>query len=850
MNSPTILGIRPAMLLRVYWWRLRRYTAQEMLACSGIAAGVALVFGVTLANTSILTSAEQVLRGLAGSATLQLAARSPDGFEQRLATRAGALPGVKVAAPLLRENEVIIGPAGRQTIQLVGLTPSVIALNGAATQDLGAGAALLSGGVGISSGVAEAIGARSGDTVTLLTGAGARRAVVRVVLGPETIGGATATGPLVVSLLSVAQQLTGRPGRVTQVLIEPSRGQQALVAAELERLAGGRLNVAGAERELTLLREAAKPTSQSTSLFAAISLIVGFLLALNAVLLTVPQRRRFIADLRLQGFDPRQVLLILCFEALALALIASMLGVILGYVLSHTLFQQVPAYLTFAFLVGPQQTVHLSTVLLAFGCGVLATLLASLPPMLDLRGGRPVDAVFRETEGSEGMGRGTVRRFALVGLALVLVVTVLVLLAPALTIVGLVLLAFAALCLIPAVAQIVVEGLARLVEHIRGGMLFVAVTELRASTTRSMALAGVAALAIYGSVSIGGARHDLTRGLNTAVTQYLSSAEIWVTRGASVFTTESFQAAGTVAEVARAQGVVSVRVYQGGLLDVGKRRLWIRARSPRDEPILQSSQMLQGDFAHASALIREGSGAAVSQGFASERHLRLGESFTLPTPTGPARFILAAITTNTGWAPGAITINTTQYARYWKSTDPAALEVNLKPGVRPTVARRSIEAALGRDPALRVQTDREREAELDANARQGLRTLGEISTLLLIAAALAVACALSAAIWQRRPRLASLNIAGLNYRQLWQALLLESTIVLAVGCIVGALLGVYGHALANRFLQLTTGFPAPFSAGGPQIFLTLTLVGGIALAVIALPGLAAARVSPRAGFKD
>ena len=850
MKSPTILGIRPTMLLRVYWWRLRRYPAQELFACSGIAAGVALVFGVTLANSSILTSAEAVLRGLTGSATVQLAARSSDGFQERLATSAGELRGVRVAASLLRENEVIAGPAGRRAIQLVGLTPSVIALGGSATQDLGAGAALLSGGVGISSGVARAIGARSGDTVTLLTGAGLRRVVVRVVLGAETIGSATASSPVAVSLLSVAQRLTGRPGRVTQVLISPEPGKQSLVTSELERLANGHVDVSSPQRELMLLREAAKPTSQSTSLFAAISLIVGFLLALNAVLLTVPQRRRFIADLRLQGFDPRQVLLILCFEALALALIASLLGVALGYVLSHTLFDQVPAYLTFAFLVGPQQSVHLSTLILALGCGILAALAASLPPMLDLRSGRPADAVFREAEGSEGMGRGAVYRLALTGLALVVAVTILVLLAPALTIVGLVLLAFAALCLIPAVAQVVVEGLARLVEHIRGGMLFVAVTELRASTTRSMALAGVAALAIYGSVSIGGARQDLTRGLNAAVTQYLASADIWVTRGESVFTTESFHAGTAVDKLARIGGVSSVRVYQGGLLDVGKRRLWIRARSPQDEPILQSSQMLHGDFARAQQLIRSGAWAAVSEGLASERHLRLGQSFTLPTPSGPARFSLAAITTNAGWAPGAVTINTTQYARYWHSRDPAALEVNLKSGARPAVVRQSIQAALAGNGALRVQTVPEREAELDANARQGLRALGEISTLLLIAAALAVACALSAAIWQRRPRLASLNIAGLNYRQLWQALLIESTIVLAVGCIVGALLGLYGHALANRFLQLTTGFPAPFSVGWVQVLLTLALVGGIALTVIALPGLAAARVSPRAGFKD
>ncbi len=60
--------------------------------------------------------------------------------------------------------------------------------------------------------------------------------------------------------------------------------------------------------------------------------------------------------------------------------------------------------------------------------------------------------------------------------------------------------------------------------------------------------------------------------------------------------------------------------------------------------------------------------------------------------------------------------------------------------------------------------------------------------------------------------------------------------MLIIGCLDGAVLGVYGHALADRWLRLTTGFPAPFGAGLPQVFLTFVIVAGIALAVVALPG--------------
>jgi putative ABC transport system permease protein len=847
--NPPILGVRVSMLLRFYGWRLRRHTAQELLAGGGIAVGVALVFGVLIANSSLVGSASQLVHGLAGSARFQLAARSSAGFDERLTAAAARLPGVEVAAPLLRENVAIVGPDGRQEIQLIGVTPALSRLGGVAARGLSLGPSLLVDGVTLPIGVANTIGVGLGGNVTLIGDGSVHPTRVAAILNAAAVGSIT-DNYVAVAFMPFAQLFTGRRGTVTQVLVKPRAGAGALVRRELERLADGRLNVEPADNELRLLSEATKPNSQSTTLFAAISVMVGFLLALNAMLLTVPERRRFIADLRMQGFDARQVLLLLGFQALALGVGASLAGIAFGAVLSRTLFHQVPIYLTFAFPISAHQAIHLSTVLLALGCGVLATVLASLLPLLDLRPGRPADAIFREAGDSATLPAGLPASLGAAGLLLLAAVTVLVLFLPNLTIAGGVLLAVATLCLIPACFVAVVRGCALLSERLSGSMLVIAVAELRATATRSIALAGVAGLAVYGSVAIEGARSDLTRGLNQAIVQYLSTAEVWVTTGDNVFTTDSFRAPGAAAAIARLPGVTSVRAYQGGLLDVGDRRLWIRARPPEDTPLLQSSQMVQGDYARASALLRAGGWAAVSNGFASEHDLRVGERFTLPTPSGPVRFAVAAITTNVGWPPGAITINTRDYARYWRTDELAALEVNFAHGVAPAVGRRMVERALGFAPGLRVQTRREREAQFEANAHQAVRSLGEIATLLLIAAGLSVAIALSAAVWQRRARLAALKIQGFDRLQLWRALLLESAILLGVGCFVGAALGVYGHALASRWLRLTTGFPAPFALGELQVLFTFALVMGVAIFVVALPGYTAARVPARASFQE
>jgi putative ABC transport system permease protein len=838
------------MLFYLYRRRLRSHLAQELLAGSGIAVAVALVFGVLVANTSLTSSAGALIQQVIGSARVELTARSAAGFEQRLASEVEHLPGVHSSAAVLRENVSVVGPRGAKALQMLGLTAGIVNLGSLDTKNFGAGGFRFSGGLILPAVVASAIGAEPGSRVTVLAAGGAHSVRVGAVLSGSLFGALTSS-PVAIALLAVAQRLVGLPGRATQVLVQPRPGADRLVTGELRRIADGRLNVAPATNELQLLDQAIKPNSQSTELFSAISVMVGFLLALNAMLLTMPERRRFVADLRMQGYDRWQVLLLLSFQALALGVVASLVGVVLGYALSSEFFHRVPTYLAAAFPIGAKQIVHPRTVLAAFWCGVIATVLASLTPVLDLREGRAVDAVFRESGGrGETIGERATGMLGIAGVSSVAVVTALVLIAPGMTIVGGVALALTTLLLIPAMFAWIARALPWMGDHIRSSALIVAVSELRATSVRSVALAGIAGLAVYGSIAIGGARGDLIRGIDHATTQYFGTADIWVGTGEDIFNVNRFEPRRTAAAIARAPGVASVRSYQGGLLDVGTRRLWIRARSPQDPAMVEASQLLHGDLERVTQLLRHGGWAAVSSAFAGERHLHVGDTFSLPTPSGTATFKTAAIMTNSGWPPGTITINSEDYSRYWQTVDPSALEVNLLPGVSAAAGRRAVTSALGDRPGLSVRTSGERDRQSEASARQGLETLAEISTLLLIAAGLAVASALSAAVWQRRARLASLKIQGYDSRQLWRALLLESAITVGVGCAIGGVVGVYGHALAGRWLTLTTGFPAPFAVAPTQVALTLTLITAVTLAVIAIPGLVASRVPARAGFQD
>jgi putative ABC transport system permease protein len=850
LANPLIFGVRLSVLFGLYRQRLRDHAVAELLAGGGVAVGVALVFGVMVANGSIVDSVRQDVRAVRGSADLALVARAPSTFSRGLADRVAALPAVAGTASLLRQPAVIEGPAGRQRLQFIGINAGLIALNSVAVRNLGAGALLLARGIGLPSSVARAVGAQTGRTVRLVIDGTAKRVLVRAVLNAGAIG-PLAEAPIAVSLLPRAQSLSGSRGAVNEILVKPKPGKKRQAVGELRAIAGAGIDVGDADIELRLAETAAAPVGQSTSLFVAIAAMVGFLLALNAMLLTVPERRRAIADMRVQGYDSRQVLAIAVFQAMALGIGASCVGIAAGEVLVHTIFGDVPSYLATVFPVTDAKNVSVGTVLIAIGCGLLASLLASLSPVFDLRARLPVDAVLsRPGEPGQAIGRATAMSAAMIGLLLVALVSVGVLLDTSVTVLGGVLLALAAICMIPLAFRASSRMLRWVARRYHGGMVAVTAIEMNATATRSVALAGVAALAVYGSIAVGGARGDLLRGLDGAIEQEWGAAPVWVSPDGNIFDADRFRLAhGDL--IARTGGIVTaVHAHQGGFLDLGAHRLWIRAVPPESGAMILSSQLLQGDLRTATGRLRGEGWMAVSGGFAAEHDLHVGEGFSLPTPSGRANLRVAAITTNIGWPSGTITLNTRDYARYWQSTTPTALSLSLRPGVGAAAGRDAVRAALASQPGLLVQTSRERIAEVEHTVHQGLSTLSAIATLLLVTAALALAAALSTAIYQRRARLASLKEQGFDTLQLWRGVLLESAIVLGVGCIDGVVFGVYAHLLADRYLRAIAGFPAPFGLGGAQVALTLLVLLGVALTVIALPGYSAAGVSLRASYQE
>jgi putative ABC transport system permease protein len=843
--------MRPYPLLYLYRRRLRAHAIQELLAGLGVAIAVALVFAVIVANGSIAGSTAEVVHTVTGRASLQLRARGPDGFDERVLARVEALPGVEQAAPALEQTATLLAPNGRRdTLDVVGTDVSLAVLDGLAyTLPV---TALSRQAISLSQASAAQLRIASPELdggappkVSLLIRGHAYRLNVSAVLGHEAAGALSQAQAAVMPLTSL-QRLAGLPRRISRILVETKPGREVSVRSGLGRLAGEQLTVAPADQDVALLRQALRPSDEATALFTVTATVLGLLLAFNAMLLTVPERRLAIADLRVDGVRRTAIVQMVLFEALCLGLLASLVGLLTGYALARGAFHQSPGYLAHIFVLGGGTVIGALPLLVAFAGGVLATCLASAVPLLDLGRGRALDAVqFERGMPGHALGAHTRRRLFAAACAMFALASAVFALAPSAALLASLMLAIATVLAVPLVLAGVLRFAEALAQRSRTlTILPVAVTAQRATTLRSLALVSTGAVAIFGALSLGGSREDLLRGIAASARGYAADADIWVVSPGDNQATVDFAPDHLVARLARVPGVARVRVFQGDFQELGSRRVWLIARPPGTGLAQLKGQMIHGNASVAVTRLGEGGWIVIPQQIAEERHVRVGGRMTLLSPTGAVRLRVAATTTNLGWPTGAVVMSTADYSRRWRTSAPAALAVQLDRGASQRAALAAIVRALGPHSGLEAVSAVTRAARIEATAGEGTGQLGEIAKLLVIGAILAMGAALTSAIWQRRNSLAGLRLEGARPWRLRLILLAESALMLLAGCLTGVVAGIDGQAVINGYLVHSTGFPVAGLDASLRPLEILGLVIAAALLIVAPPAWLASRVSP------
>ncbi|HSB38720.1 MAG TPA: FtsX-like permease family protein [Gaiellaceae bacterium] len=559
--------------------------------------------------------------------------------------------------------------------------------------------------------------------------------------------------------------------------------------------------------------------------FGGIALFVGAFVIFNTLSITVAQRTRELATLRTLGAYRRQVLRVVVLESLALGVLASLIGIGAGIGLARgltalfdalglSLPQSSPVYATRTFVI-------------ALLLGVIVTVLAGLWPAVRATRVPPIAAV-REGAVLERRRRlGPIAGVALFALATALIAyatlggnlgsgKALLALAGG-TLIGLLGVAGFAPALVSLLAKVV--GFPARTIGGSAGKLASSNAVRNPARTASTAAALMIGLALVSFVAVLG--KGVHGSVDRAVRQQIGAD--WVIgskNGWSAFTA----AAGAAAE--RTPGITrstSIRSDRGRVRDANAT---VNGVDPKTVAGLYRFDWRDGSS--EASLARLGDhGALVKRSFASKHGLRLGDAFTLRTPSGKP---LALKVVGVFQPPrvyellGGVVIS--QHA-FDRTFDRPSNQLTLIDG---DVPRTALERSLAAFPDTKIET----EAEYVKSQSSWISTMTNLLYVLLALSVLVslfgMVNTLVLSVFERTRELGMLRAVGLTRRQTRRMVRHESVITALIGASLGLPLGILLAAAVTHAVG-KYGVAFSFPVASIVAFTVTAIVAGILAAV-------------------
>ena len=553
--------------------------------------------------------------------------------------------------------------------------------------------------------------------------------------------------------------------------------------------------------------------STTLLIFAAIALFVGGFTIFNTFSITVGQRTRELALLRIVGASRRQVFRSVLGEAALTGLVASLIGLGLGVLAALGLKALLKAFgiaLPSAPLVFEART---AVVAIVVGVGV--TVIAAILPARRAVRIPPVAALAEQSED----GTGTLRRRRLIG-GLVLAVggvlaIVVGLLGPTIALVGLGALAefAAAAMLIPVLARPLSSALGRPLARLLGppGRLGRENSMRNPRRTAQTAAALMIGIALVSAIAVLGA------SLSTSAKDQVDSA---VTADYLVSGNGGFSKS-VVPAVSRLPGVTTATtVYQGQFEFRGSLATLVAA-TPAGLDQTVNLHLTAGAGAPAMAAGR----LLVDAITASQDHLHVGS-------TVPVRFAQTGTTTmtvggiyETNPLLGHFVTGADFFLSHFDSPLPIGVLLRTAPGtpnLNPTL-NRILNPYANVSSKTRAQFEQSQENSIN-------QTLGLIYVLLALAvlvALIGIVNTLILSVFERTREIGLLRAVGMKRRQVRTMVRAESVIIAVFGAVIGVVIGTaLGVALASSLRNSgVTNLAVP--VGSLILFLVLSALLGL-----------------------
>ncbi|MBW3662878.1 MAG: ABC transporter permease [Actinobacteria bacterium] len=696
------------------------------------------------------------------------------------------------------------------------------------------------GEVTIDAATAELTDYEVGDTVPVLLAGGVEEFELVAITGfgdADNLLGAT----IATFEMQTAQTLLGKEGRFDQIAVRAEEGVDAetLAARIGDAVAGPSVEVVTADAQVAedrqQITEGLSFINVALLAFAGIALFVGAFLIVNTFSIIVAQRTREFALLRAVGASASQVRTAVILEAVAIGVLAGVVGVLAGIGLAQAL-RAIFGAIGIDFPDGGLVLLP-RTVIVSFVIAVLITAVAAVVPAQRASRITPVEAM-RESAGDERerIGRGRTLAGTALGVAGGILVAV-----------GLVLGPGNAIAFVGAGAAAMFVGVSLLAPYVAGPAAAVigalagrtvsgrlgrgnaARNPRRTASTASALMIGVA-LVTFVSIFAASATASVSRLFNEQL-----GADLTV-QSASGFTPIPPGFAAALRELDAVGAVTPVRSATIRI-DGVEGRSNIGAADPVAMPSLIEIGVVEGELADLTTPDT----VLLHEDFAAAEDLVVGDDLDVAFTTGATTTVeVVGIYANEELAAGPLLVSLETLERHVEGAFDLIVVADAAEGVEVEDARVAIGAVANDFPGVVVRDQAQLREQSQEQVDQLLNIMIGLLMLALIIALIGIVNTLALSVFERTREIGLLRAVGMERRQVRRMVRWEAVIVAVFGAVLGVTVGAFfGWAVVTSLAD--EGLPVlEFPVGRLLVYVIVAALAGVLAAVF--PARRAARL--------
>lgn len=690
---------------------------------------------------------------------------------------------------------------------------------------------------------------RLGQRLLIGTGAGAARPFTLV--GDVRFGNVTSIGgaALIVTPLRDAQKLTGKLGKYDQISVAAQSGvsQSELAQRIQQRIPRNLRPTVKVATENKNVSDQAGAIAQALNFitiallaFGGIAVFVGAFIIFNTFSITVAQRIREFAMLRTLGATRGQILRSVLLEAMLIGLVASIVGLVAGLGIARGLTALFTAFNidlpTTSLIFQPR------TAIIGILTGTLVTVLAGLIPAIRATNVPPIAALREGATLPHSRFSRFVPYLAVlcllggVGLLLVGIFGSFSQTGPRLSVIGL-----GALLLFLGMAMIApkfvgpfgkvlgwpIERLTRIT-----GRLAVENVVRNPTRTAVTAAALMIGLTLVGFVTV--FADELRTSATAAIKRELAGDYL-------IYNDQNgyipLAVAGATSRVPGIAVVSPIMISRARVRGVGV----VDSVNGVDPQTI--TRVYNFDWLHGSTATVTGMGShgmLVTDNFAKDHHVTVGEKLYLTTPAGKHDTFTVRGVYQKSQLLGGITIPVATMARDFQLRQVEAVVANAAPGANKSTVRDRLTAALQRTfPTAAVHSETQFENQQNSSVNQLLALIYVLLAMSVIVSLFGIINTLVLSIYERTREIGMLRAIGTTRTQVRWIVRWESVITSVIGAVMGLVLGV---ALAFLITSALKDQGLSYSLPGGQLLIWVVFAILFGIIAAAWPARRAARL--------